>query len=350
MHPGRLCSLLLVTCSLVVGVGAAVPRTADAAEEVTWTPVVLEHAGRTRSAHLLARAGRPAGVRVPLVLALHGGGGDGPGLRRNARGQFERQVRQRGWLVVFPDGVARGWNDGRPLTSARDRERADVDDVAYLDALVDHLVATASADPDRVYAVGISNGGFLAIRLGLERGARYAAVGAVTASLPEVHVQRGAVPGTTLVMVNGTEDPLVPYAGGEVRVLGKGRGRILGTEATATRWAAALGLSTTPRETSLPDRRPWDGTRVVERRFAEEGVAAEVVLYRVEGGGHTWPGGGQYLPRALIGRTSRDVAGADLVFEVFARHRRPAATVGDPTTGDGAAGAGDPRLPAAGAR
>ena len=96
----------------------------------------LRHQGRARTFRVLVPKGHRKESASPLVLALHGGGGTAEALDRMTTHQFAREADARGWLVVFPQGVAKGWNDGRPLKSLRDRRRRGVDDVAFLGALI----------------------------------------------------------------------------------------------------------------------------------------------------------------------------------------------------------------------
>jgi polyhydroxybutyrate depolymerase len=263
-------------------------------------------------------------------LALHGGGGTAAAMDRSTNGQFGREAARRGWLVAFPQGVAKGWNDGRPLTSRRDRQRRGVDDVAFLGALIDRIHTTHGIDRSRVYATGISNGGFMSFRLGLELSAQIAAIAPVTANLARAHDGKRPDHPVGLLVINGTADPLVPYAGGHVRVLGRSRGAIHSTAETMRRWAAFNGCAGRPKATPLPDRTPRDGTRAYVHDWPSCATGAAVRLVRIEGGGHTWPGGRAYLPRFLVGAVCRDFEAVPLIFEFFARHvrkARPAARV-----------------------
>lgn len=275
----------------------------------------LEHGGRTRG-FLVVDPGGPG--PHPTLFALHGGGGTGAQLREHTGGRLERG----GFLVVYPDGVKKHWNDGRALPDAASREG--VDDLGFLAALADTLVKEGKADPRRLYALGISNGGFMAHALACEQAGRWAAVGAVVASLGEreAGVCRPARP-VPVLMVNGTKDRLVPWDGREVRFLGQARGRKLTVPETAVKWAELDGCSGEPERSSLPDAAD-DGTRwsLEARRRCAGG--SEVLLYKVEGGGHTWPNGTVYLKR-LVGPTSRDVDFEALALSFFKSHPLPEA-------------------------
>jgi polyhydroxybutyrate depolymerase len=124
----------------------------------------------------------------------------------------------------------------------------------------------------------------------------------------------------SLLVLQGTADPLVPYDGGAV---GRdGRGDIVSTETALALWRRHNATRDIPREETLADRVPSDGCRVHVRAWSDGRESTEVVLYRLDGGGHSWPGGTQYLPRRLIGGVCRDVDATRLIWEFFARHGR----------------------------
>jgi polyhydroxybutyrate depolymerase len=237
-------------------------------------------------------------------------------------GTLSPEAARRGWLLVCPDGIAKGWNDGRVLTGARDRARAGVDDVGFLSALIDRMIAREHADPSRVFVMGISNGGFMAMRLAIDRSDRVAAVAAVAAGLSKFLLNTRPARPVAVLLVNGTDDPLVPYGGGTISVLGRSRGDVLPTPEAIRWWAARDGCTGAAAVRRLPDRDPDDGTRVTFETTAPCDAGTEVLLYRVEGGGHTWPGGRQYLPRFVGGRVTRDLDGTRAIFDFFACHTR----------------------------
>lgn len=329
-------SLFLVRCSLLVchvlplvlvlaPAARAEPKPASvpAARMVRGT---ISHQGRKRGFYLRLPRGHDPKRRVSLVLALHGGGGTAEGLDRSTNGQLARGADKRGWIVCFPQGVAKGWNDGRKLVSFRDRQRRGVDDVGFLSALIDRIVRKHGADPTRVYATGISNGGFMSYRLGLDLSDKIAAIAPVAANLQKAHAQKRPRLPVGLLVMNGTKDPLVPYGGGFVLVFGRRRGAIFSTDETMRRWAAFDACKSASKPKPLPDRAKDDGARAFVTSWAGCTPGVEVMLVRVEGGGHTWPGGRPYMPRAVVGAVCRDFDAVPMMFDFFARHRRAQAS------------------------
>ena len=297
----------------------------------------LQHQGLQREYYVHVPTGHDKRKPVPLVLGLHGGGGTARSFDKGAGGQFAKQSNARGWVVVYPQGIRKGWNDGRVIRTRRDAQRSKVDDVGFVRKLIDRLHTTHGIDKTRVYATGISNGGFMSHRLAVELSDRIAAIAPVTANLSVVMSRKTPKAPTPVMILNGTKDPLVPYDGGQVRVLGQNRGAILSTDATIAWWRLHNRCSGTHTRVALPDRSPRDGTRVFVDKYTDCKGGAPVILVRVEGGGHTWPGGWQYLPRLLIGRVSRDIDGTQLIFDFFARHKRGAASPSTTTTRPAAA-------------
>lgn len=276
----------------------------------------IQHDGRRRT-YLVYRPARLAGQqKVPLVIALHGGYGEaGPFAQTSG---FNSVADRHGFLVVYPNGVDRHWADGR------DPSDSGVDDVAFIDALIEHLVSTQSADPDRVYVTGHSNGGTMTLRLACELSGRIAAFASVAANFPEAYGSRCAprnpVP---ILLINGTEDRFMPWSGGA----GKGgrlagdRGSVWSTLDTVQFWARADGCAAQPLTTLLPDVDPSDGMRVEQRRYSQCRAGVEVISLAVQGGGHTWPGTEERSARQMLtGRPTQDIDGAEEIWRFFSRY------------------------------
>ena len=161
--------------------------------------------------------------RSPLLLVLHGAGGQGLGMAALS-GLAERGPRA-GFAVAFPDGWARIWNDHRMAPRLAWREG--VDDVAFLSALCARLVKEGVAAAGRTVAVGISNGAFMAEHLARHELLALSGIVLVAGGATDASVRTRPRPpgGVTVLAFHGTADPLVPYEGGEIGRRGRGRGR-----------------------------------------------------------------------------------------------------------------------------
>lgn len=308
----RIAGLLALALVAIVPAACARPAPDTAGLAAAGT---LRHAGLERHYVVYRPAGWSSDVANPVVLVLHGGGGDGARMARLTG--FSALADRHGFLAVYPDGIDRHWNDGRGVEKYR-AQREDIDDTGFLAELVERLAREYRIDRRRVYVTGVSNGAFMSHRLACEHADLFAAFAPVIGSMAE-NIVAGCRPGRSVPMLimNGTEDALVPWEGGHVRFGRRQLGRILSTPASVEFWVRHNGCRTTAVTTELPDRDPRDGTRVTLSRYSgcRDGVA--VLLYTVRGGGHTWPGGWKYLPEFMIGRTSQDVIASEIIWEFF---------------------------------
>ena len=233
---------------------------------------------------------------APLLFVLHGSAGRGSDMIKITQSGLERLADKEKFIVIYPDSLERRWNE----------QGGTADDAGFLLAIVDKLAAESLVNTRRVYFTGISNGGMMAQRLGCEHADRVAGIVTVAGGMPDklaaVCKPSRAVP---TMVIQGTDDPIVPWAGGPVAGF-EVFGNLLSAAATAEFWSANNRCRSKAATVAEPDRDPQDGTRVKQERFTDCAGQADVVLLKVEGGGHTWPGGFQYLPERFIGKTSRD--------------------------------------------
>jgi polyhydroxybutyrate depolymerase len=103
----------------------------------------------------------------------------------------------------------------------------------------------------------------------------------------------------------------------------RNRGETISTDEIIRKWVTANKCAGDPVAIQLPDTDPSDGTRVTKTAYTACAQQSVVVLYTIEGGGHTWPGGSQYLPRGIVGRVSRDINANEVIWAFFAAHPRP---------------------------
>lgn len=224
------------------------------------------------------------------------------------------------FIVVYPDGIEGHWNDGRGMQLYR-AQTENIDDVGFISALIDALSKELNIDSKMIYVTGISNGGMMSHRLGCELSQQIAAIAPVASNIPVdmVSIWAPSRPVSVLI-VNGTEDPLERWNGGDVYFRGVSYGKVLSVAETVKFWVAKDQCPAPPLNTQLPDRDPSDGTTVRKEVYGGCKDGTEVLLYAIEGGGHTWPGGIQYLPVSVIGRTSREFNASELIWQFFKEH------------------------------
>lgn len=258
-----------------------------------------------------AKPGKP----LPTVIALHGALMQGKSMRRIFG--FEGLSERDGFAVVYPDGLKRRWNDGR---AEHDRGP---DDVRFIRDLADYLIRERIADPKRLYLLGVSNGGMLTYRLACEAPGVFAAYAAIIANVP-INVAEGCRKSghAPMLIINSTQDPIVPWEGGEVGRWTQ-RGEVLSTEETVDFWLKYNRCSGKAQMKPLPDKDRTDGSTVEAKQYSDCRSEGAVVLLSVEGGGHLPPGAEignrPFLQSMLGGPANRDISAPDISWKFFKR-------------------------------
>ncbi|MFE2875089.1 alpha/beta hydrolase family esterase [Streptomyces roseus] len=270
----------------------------------------------------------PLRANAPVVLVFHGAYQNATTFRLATRGAFDRVADTSGAIVAYLNSHRGHWNDARVETSFAART-ADVDDIAFTTAAVDHLVQRHAADPTRVHAVGFSNGGYLVFRLLHEIPDRLAGAAVISAAQPAAgnfapHTSR-LHPLPTLI-IHGTGDRVVPYAGGRVSLGGRhSGGQCVSARDTAEYYARRNGMNvgaTTGR--AAPVRRAYStGSRHTPVEYTEyrQHPHPPVVLYTVHGGGHAVPTPGWTLG-SFLGQDRRSLDSAGVIEDFFGLARR----------------------------
>lgn len=266
---------------------------------------------------------RPAGTgtvdKLPLVIVLHGASANG--LVMSNYSGFNELAEKNTFIVLYPDSLGPLWNDGR-VDMDSISFRSGVDDVQFIFQVVDGMIADSQVDPGRIYVAGFSNGGMMALRIGLAVPEKIAAVACVSGLLPK-HLSL-VRPGkeVPLLMMHGTDDRIVPWSGGVIMKGNKKHGEVLSVLDTLSFWARKNGCSSQVSVKILPDRDTRDGTVGFLINYACAGQDNEVSLISIQGGGHTWPGVVKSAPDSIDGKTSNDFNATKFIWDFFSRHKR----------------------------
>ncbi|PPI93665.1 esterase [Nocardia nova] len=302
---------VVAAAGLLAAVGGCAPLHAAPTGD---RAVTVESSGLPRQ-YLIHEPSSPGPGRRPAVLIFHGGGGTAENMA--ATTGFDALADTEGFVAVYPVGSDKSWNDGRGADTTAGAKR--IDDIAFVSAIIDRLVADNDVDPTRVYATGLSNGAMFTEYLGCRLSAGIAAIAPVAGPLPAADAADCAPTHPLPVLeIHGTADPVVPYDGGVVRMtsgrLGPGTSPVLSVDATQQLWRSKnrCGPVTTAELPTVVD----DGT-TVHTATAACADNTRVAAYSIDNGGHTWPGGPQYLPAALVGKVSRQFDAATVIWQFF---------------------------------
>jgi polyhydroxybutyrate depolymerase len=283
----------------------------------------LQHDGRGRSYIVHVPSNYDCRRPTPVLLAFHAAETNAAMLA-SACGLNDK-ADCAGFIAVYPDGTGKRrrltWNAGNCCGYA---SRQKVDDVGFVRAVLDDLAGIANVDSRRVFATGISNGAMLCYRLAAELSDRIAAIAPVSGAMAtETFRPRRPV---SVMHFHGTEDTILPFGGGiGPRFLATGV--LPSVEHSIRVWAAADGCPADPVVVNLPCAAD-DGTTVERRTYGPGKDGAEVVLFVINGGGHTWPG---QEPRVrFLGVSTRNISANDLMWEFFQRHPMPASSPASP--------------------
>ncbi len=253
---------------------------------------------------------------VPILFHLHGGGGIAqrtPGL---TFGRFNELADRDGFIVVYPNAIEKNWNDGRKSADVKSWKE-DIDDVGFIMAIIDELKTKYKIDEQKIFTTGMSNGGFMSGRLVCDRADVFRGAAILTAQISKDYLPlcKPSQP-TAILVMNGTEDKIVPYDGGQITVFRKTRGDIVSTDEFIKFWKNNNNCTSKKTTVNLPNKMD-DGTTVSIEEYSNCADRGALKLYKINGGGHTWPGGRQYLGEKWIGKTSREINACEVIWDYF---------------------------------
>jgi polyhydroxybutyrate depolymerase len=265
---------------------------------------------------------------VSLVLMLHGGGGT----MANAQGftNLNSVSNTNGFLVVYPQGygiiISGGfsWADGRG-TSA---DIAGIDDLGFINKLLDTLIANYTIDTNKIYICGFSNGGFMTQRFACQLNQRYAAMASL-GSIMDTTLFASCNPTRPIPMLFmlGTSDPFVPCNGGPM--IGSGSVTpIVGMDTLLNFWKTNNNCLASISPINLPDIDPTDTSTVTVFSFTNCSCNSDILFYRINGGGHTWPGVEIPSYEIVAGQTNEDIQASVELWNFFKAHTLCNTTVG----------------------
>jgi polyhydroxybutyrate depolymerase len=240
-------------------------------------------------------------INFPMVIHLHSGGWTAQQDMDYIK--LNQVADAYGFIVVYPSAIDKAWNSGG-------RPAPNVDDVGFINALIDIMSNRYSIDLERIYACGYSRGGFMAYTLACQLGNRIAAIASVSGVLSTSTTESCSPLHTMPVLhIHGTADTWVPINGGS---------GIYSVDQTLSYWTSfndCVQVDTT----TLPDLDPTDGCTVEKTTYTDCSDNSNVVYYKVINGGHTWPGAGP--PGYAAGKTTQDINASEEIWNFFKNYK-----------------------------
>ncbi|MEM1324091.1 MAG: T9SS type A sorting domain-containing protein [Bacteroidota bacterium] len=310
LYQSRMKSIFMLSLLLLLGLSTYAQTT---------FPGTITHDGLQRRYLAFIPSGYNPAQAHELVFVLHGGGGNAQRMFMMTR--FDQVADTANFILVFPQGVFSGldgsgnpeyhWADGRQTTVP---DTMGVDDVGFISALIDTFSANYNIDADRIYAAGVSNGGYMSQRLACGLSDRLAAVATVAATFPDSVVQEcnNATPLSILIM-NGTADALVPtYTGGMASGTG---GWVLSTQQMIAIWLSNNSCTNAFSAFNFPNISTSDNSWVRKFTYSTCSTVTELQHYKIFGGGHAWPG--QLFTGPNTGNVNEDISANEEIWNFF---------------------------------
>jgi polyhydroxybutyrate depolymerase len=233
---------------------------------------------------------------APVLLVFHGSGKSAQAFA--ARTGFSELADQKGFIVVYPQGIGNRWNDGR------ESYQNAPDDLAFIAALVQHLAKNYPTDATRLYATGMSNGASFVQTLACTGTVKLAGIAAVSGTITATVLPKcNPIEPLAVLLINGTADKIMPYNGGEVMLMGQPHGNVESVQKTLEFWLKQNECSGISPPAQLPPLDLTNATRVT-KRMGTGCVKFPVVAYAVLGGGHSWPGSTMQFASPQMNATS----------------------------------------------
>jgi polyhydroxybutyrate depolymerase len=282
-----------------------------AASDDSKRPGSIESGGRTRSYFVHTPPGYDGSEKLPLVMMLHGGGGNAENAEKVSG--LSDKADAVNFLVVYPDGTGgvgdhfHTWNSGNCCAYAM---KNNVDDVAFLRALLEKLEYEYAVDPKRIYVTGISNGGMMAYRVACAMADKVAAIAPVAGAL---NVACDPSSPVSVIAFHGTEDENVAYNGGVGKRQIDGPREDKPVSYAIDFWVKRDGCNAAPKKLEVGTLR-FEGYS-----GCKDGTA--VVLETVVGQGHAWPGSDRVWK--LLDKPDPTVKATDLMWTFFQAHPKP---------------------------
>ena len=302
----QMLSRVAILAAIVLAVDVMLPtRPAAAGEAISHT---IDVNGVSRTYLLYVPPGQ-SGKRLPAFIMMHGSGSTDA--QQETYTNFDAFAQAHGLVVMYPQGIDKHWNDGRVIG-----HESMADDIGFMKAMLAEVTAQGLIDPKRVYAAGISNGGFMAQHMACVMPDALAGIAVIAASQPVDAACPSPRP-MPVIFFHGTADKFVPFDGGPIAPQFGNRGTAMSNAQAVATWQKRNGCGGATRKQIIPAKDASDSLPVtVETYSCPAGRGLENVI--VQGGGHSWPGAHQgWLVTKILGPVTDNINANDTMWSFF---------------------------------
>lgn len=245
----------------------------------------------------------------PIVFCLHGSAGNAK--TQSERTRFSQLADKEGFFAVYPEAEkkARQWNAGFELNNK-------VDDVNFIRTLIGQFHAKFNIDQNAVYCSGLSSGAMMTYRLGVELSDKISAIASVAGTLAKIVSANPPQLAVPLMIIHGTKDTRVPWES----KANDSKSLIFSVQETLRRWQIYCNTTSVPQTSKIEDKDKKDGCTSEKLIYKSNANPSEIVVFKVTGGGHGWPGA---KPEGESGNITNDFSATEEIWKFFKTHKRP---------------------------
>ncbi len=281
--------------------------------------IKILHEGNKRSLIIHLPKNYNSNINHPLVIALHGGKGTAKRFNRSTQNRFNELSDKEDFIIVYPQGMYKSWNDNNKRSNYSKARKENINDVGFIEQMTYYLSSKYSIDTSNIFACGISNGGLMSATLAVKLPNQIKAIGMVASNFSQFYLEEiklNQIKPFPIIVIHGTKDPIFPFEEGEISFFEQKRGVVIGVEKTISFMCdlnknELNGIKSNIEDIDKSDK--CNSYRVVYTNNLNLPVEKIIII----NGGHTWPGGVQYLPKKWVGLVTKDFNACDELWRFF---------------------------------
>lgn len=222
-------------------------------------------------------------------------------------------------IIVYPQGYKNNWNDCRKQAPFPAKQ-SNIDDVRFTEQIIAFFRKEYQIDTSNIFAVGYSNGGQMVMKLAMQKPEWFKGFAVISANLPTENNNDciDTKKPVSLLLMNGTNDPINPYEGGEVILDGQSFGSVISTEQNLQHWLNVSDCDSTEKVTAqFPQNKAGNNITAIQKTYLSQATNKQISFIKVINGGHTIPNRNFRIPIKKIGEINKDVDGPKVIWDFF---------------------------------